>query len=67
MRLPKFHRAAMACASLGMLLAASPALADETADAVAAMRAAVERFQDVEVALAEGYLRDPANHCFTPK
>ena len=64
-RFTKFHRAAMACVSLGMLLASSPALADETADAVAAMRAAAERFQDVEVALAEGYVRDPANHCFT--
>ena len=64
-RFTGFHRAAMACVSLGMLLAASPALADETADAVAAMRAAVERFQDVEVALAEGYVRDPADHCFT--
>jgi hypothetical protein len=48
-----------------MLLMASPASSDEVADAVAAMRDAVERFRDVEVALAEGYVRDPANHCFT--
>src|SRR3546814_12277275 len=28
-----------------------------------AVRAAVERFRDVEVALAEGYVRDPMNMC----
>ncbi|MBW3656058.1 MAG: hypothetical protein KY444_08110 [Gemmatimonadetes bacterium] len=39
----------------------SPAL---SADAdVAAVRAATERFRDVNVALAEGYLRDPMNMC----
>jgi hypothetical protein len=32
---------------------------------LAAVRAATERFQDVEVALAEGYLRDPLNLCDT--
>ena len=46
-----------------MLLLACPALADEAEDTLAAMRAASERFQDVDVALAEGYLRDPADHC----
>lgn len=30
---------------------------------LAAVREAAARFQDVEVALAEGYLRDPANLC----
>lgn len=30
---------------------------------LAAVRQAAARFQDVEVALAEGYLRDPANLC----
>lgn len=30
-----------------------------------AVRAATERFRDVEVALAEGYLRDPMNLCET--
>jgi hypothetical protein len=29
------------------------------------VRAATERFQDVKVALAEGYIRDPGNHCET--
>ena len=32
---------------------------------LAAMRLATERFQDVEVALAEGYIRDPFNICET--
>jgi hypothetical protein len=64
MRLSSFDRMATACAAVGTLLLASPAAADETADAVAAMRTAVERFQDVDVALAEGYIRDPADHCF---
>ena len=30
-----------------------------------AVRAATERFRDVNVALAEGYLRDPLNLCDT--
>jgi hypothetical protein len=38
---------------------ANPALADE----LAAIYQATERFQNVEVALAEGYLRDPGNIC----
>ena len=65
MRLTKFDRAAVACASLGMLLLASPALADEAEDTLAAMRTSIERFKDVDVALADGYLRDPADHCHT--
>lgn len=32
---------------------------------LAAVRAATERFQDVKVALAEGYIRDPGNMCDT--
>lgn len=32
---------------------------------LAGVRAATERFQDVEVALAEGYVRDPMNLCDT--
>lgn len=57
--------AAAACAASLILLMAAPASSDEIADTLAAVRAAVERFQDVEVALAEGYVRDPDNHCFT--
>ncbi len=45
------------------LLTASPsASAEPNLDAV---RAATERFQDVQVALAEGYVRDPLNLCDT--
>ena len=44
---------------------AAPAFADETADTLAAMRAATDRYRDVDAALADGYLRDPMNHCFT--
>ena len=44
---------------------AAPAFADEVSDAVAQIAAAVERYKDVDVALAEGYLRDPADHCHT--
>jgi hypothetical protein len=31
-----------------------------------AIRAATERFRDVDVAVAEGYIRDPADMCFVP-
>jgi hypothetical protein len=41
-----------------------PAAAGEPEDTLAAIRAGSERFRDVDVALAEGYIRDPANHCF---
>lgn len=37
-----------------------PASAEPTLDQV---RAATERFRDVKVALAEGYVRDPMDHC----
>jgi hypothetical protein len=42
--------------------AIDPAANDPTLEAV---RAATARFQDVEVALAEGYVRDPGNICDT--
>jgi hypothetical protein len=41
------------------------ALADDERAAVEAARAAAERFGDVNVALAEGYVGDPSNHCVT--
>ena len=44
------------------LAAASPAAEEPD---LAAVRAAAERFQDVNVALAEGYVRDPMNLCDT--
>ena len=38
----------------------------ESADAeLEAIRTATARFQDLDVALKEGYIRDPMNHCFT--
>ncbi len=43
-------------------------LADRAAvldQAIPAVREATERFEDVEVALAEGYIRDPMNLCVT--
>lgn len=45
----------------------APASVARAADepSLAAVRSANERFRDVRVALAEGYVRDPANHCTT--
>jgi len=48
-----------------IVVPAEPAVADELAVAVEAVKAATERFRDVNVALAEGYVRDPADHCVT--
>ena len=42
----------------------TPAAGEPT---LAEIRAATERFHDVKVALAEGYIRDPANMCETPE
>ncbi|HEX8125829.1 MAG TPA: hypothetical protein VF548_09630 [Allosphingosinicella sp.] len=44
------------------LAAAAPGPGEPTLDEV---RAATSRFRDVEVALAEGYVRDPGNMCDT--
>ena len=41
----------------------SAAVAPAADPDLAAVRAAAERFRDVEVALAEGYIRDPMDHC----
>ena len=40
-----------------------PAAAEELSQAVAKVRTATERFKDINVALAEGYVPDPAGHC----
>ncbi|MGJ7460686.1 hypothetical protein ACR80S_06125 [Halomonas sp. MA07-2] len=37
--------------------------ADDVADMIAVIRAAAERFEDVNVALAEGYVPDPTGEC----
>jgi hypothetical protein len=50
--------------ALGVMALAQPASADEAAD-IAAIKAATERFQDVNVALAEGYMPDPSGMCVT--
>jgi hypothetical protein len=54
----------LTCAFAATVVTA-PAWADATSDALAAMRAASEKYQDVNVALAAGYIRDPMNHCFS--
>lgn len=43
---------------------AGTTFADEASE-IAAVRAAVEKYRDVNVALADGYIRDPADHCVT--
>jgi len=40
------------------------AIADEASE-VAAVRAATEKYQDVNAALADGYIPDPSGHCIT--
>ena len=53
-----------AAASVLALCLATPASARAEPD-LAAVRAAAERVRDVDVALAEGYVRDPLNLCDT--
>ncbi len=47
--------------------ATSAAEADPLAEDLAAIREATERFRDVNVALAEGYMPDPTNMCVSAK
>ena len=52
--------------ALALALAfAQPAASQGGEPDLAAVRAATARFQDVKVALAEGYMRDPGNMCIT--
>jgi hypothetical protein len=52
--------------ALALALAfAHPAAPPSSEPDLAAVRAATARFQDVKVALAEGYMRDPENMCIT--
>ena len=53
-----------AAAAVLAVCAATPVSAQAEPD-LAAVRAAAERFRDVNVALAEGYVRDPLNLCDT--
>jgi hypothetical protein len=64
--------AAPVVAAVAKGAATAPALSDKhrpqpAADepTLSAVRAATQRFSDVELALAEGYIRDPANMCET--
>ncbi|WP_370191779.1 hypothetical protein [Qipengyuania sp.] len=61
---PSILASLIAAASLSI---PSASLADPGPDepTLAEIRAATERFRDVDVALAEGYIRDPANLCET--
>jgi hypothetical protein len=55
-----------AAAAAGVLALAIPALAaPDSEPSLDEVRAATERFRDVKVALAEGYVRDPMNVCDT--
>jgi hypothetical protein len=44
---------------------ATPAVANPAEPDLAAVRSATERYRDVNVALADGYMRDPMNVCDT--
>lgn len=55
-----------ACVAVGVLaLTPQITLADDLRAAVEKARSAAERFQSVDVALAEGYIPDPNGHCVT--
>lgn len=58
----------MVVTAVAWALISGPALPDSPGagePTLAEVRAATERFQDVEVALADGYIRDPSNMCET--
>jgi hypothetical protein len=58
-------RIALPLLALGGVAAAAIAFVPAGEPGLAEVRAATERFRDVEVALAEGYVRDPMNLCDT--
>lgn len=58
-------RIALPLVLLGGIAAAAIAFAPAGEPDLAEVRAATERFRDVNVALAEGYVRDPMNLCDT--
>ena len=61
--IPKLSGAALALA----LALSHPLQGASSEPDLATVRAATARFQDVRVALAEGYVRDPGNMCVTSK
>ena len=52
----------LVAAGLAMVTSAGGAGADEASE-IAAIRAATEKYQDVNVALADGYIPDPSGQC----
>ena len=54
------------CTGQGNPVAAQRSEPAGSADPLAEVRAATARFRDVDVALAEGYIRDPADMCIVP-
>ncbi len=58
----KLQLIAGTCLALTTACAHSPT---STEPSLSELRAASERFQDIKVALAEGYIRDPENACVT--
>ncbi|WP_339913458.1 hypothetical protein [uncultured Brevundimonas sp.] len=63
MQRPFFHTLLSGAVGLAALTVAGTALAEDPS--LDAVRAATDRFRDVNVALAEGYIRDPMNSCET--
>src|SRR5687767_2305261 len=61
----KMKRLFAAAVAVLAFCAATPVSAVQPEPDLAAVRAAAERFRDVNVALAEGYVRDPLNLCDT--
>lgn len=62
----KIGLALAAASASALVLAVAPATDAAPAEpSLEQVRAATERFRDVEVALAEGYVRDPLNLCET--
>ncbi len=62
----KVGNALAALSASAMLLAVpAPSTTERAEPTLAEVRAATERFRDVKVALAEGYVRDPMNLCDT--
>lgn len=60
----KSSRYAMLLLSACFMGQVGATVADEASE-IAAVRAAAEKYQDVKLALADGYIADPANHCVT--
>lgn len=63
--LSQSKHAIAAALSLSFTIAPAMASADDQAAFVESVRAAAERFQDINVALAEGYVPDPSGRCVT--